>query len=198
MAITINGNGTVTGISVGGLPDGIVDTDMLAAGAVTAPKSGAGGIVQVVFASKTDVGGAFTSLAWSDTGLAATITPTSSSNKILIQARACISWDNGNAKVGVALFKGSEGTPLLRADTRGNRQRVHQGWYAPTNSYAGVPFSMDYLDSPGVTSATTYKVRASALDDAGSVYINRGTNYDNDQTNHMSQVSTITLMEVAA
>ena len=39
MAITINGNGTVTGISVGGLPDGIVDTDMIAANAVTAAKS---------------------------------------------------------------------------------------------------------------------------------------------------------------
>ena len=35
MTITINGNGTVTGVSVGGLPDGIVDTDMLDATAVT-------------------------------------------------------------------------------------------------------------------------------------------------------------------
>ena len=41
MAITINGSGTVTGISVGGLPDGIVDTDMLAATAVTGAKIGA-------------------------------------------------------------------------------------------------------------------------------------------------------------
>jgi hypothetical protein len=39
MAIQINGNGTVTGISVGGLPDGIVDTDMIAANAVTTAKS---------------------------------------------------------------------------------------------------------------------------------------------------------------
>jgi len=39
MAITINGNGTVTGISVGGLPDGIVDTDMIASNAVTAAKA---------------------------------------------------------------------------------------------------------------------------------------------------------------
>ena len=31
MPIAINGSGTVTGVSVGGLPDGIVDTDMLAA-----------------------------------------------------------------------------------------------------------------------------------------------------------------------
>ena len=39
MAITINGSGTVTGINVGGLPDGIVDTDMLADDAVTAAKT---------------------------------------------------------------------------------------------------------------------------------------------------------------
>ena len=32
MSIAINGSGTVTGISVGGLPDGIVDADMIAAG----------------------------------------------------------------------------------------------------------------------------------------------------------------------
>ena len=38
MAITINGDGTLTGISVGGLPDGIVDTDMLADNAVTSAK----------------------------------------------------------------------------------------------------------------------------------------------------------------
>ena len=38
MAIQINGDGTITGISVGGLPDGIVDTDMLAANAVATAK----------------------------------------------------------------------------------------------------------------------------------------------------------------
>ena len=40
MAVTIDGDGTITGVSVGGLPDGIVDTDMLAADAVTAAKIG--------------------------------------------------------------------------------------------------------------------------------------------------------------
>ena len=32
MPIAINGSGTLTGVSVGGLPDGIVDADMMAAG----------------------------------------------------------------------------------------------------------------------------------------------------------------------
>jgi hypothetical protein len=40
MPITINGSGTVTGISVGGIPDGVVDTDVLAANAVTTAKLG--------------------------------------------------------------------------------------------------------------------------------------------------------------
>ena len=38
MPIAINGDGTITGVSVGGLPDGIVDADMLAASAVTEAK----------------------------------------------------------------------------------------------------------------------------------------------------------------
>ena len=38
MPIAIDGDGTITGVSVGGLPDGIVDADMLAASAVTEAK----------------------------------------------------------------------------------------------------------------------------------------------------------------
>ena len=51
MPVSINGNtGVITGLAVGGLPDGIVDADMLAANAVTSGKlaSGVGGkILQV-------------------------------------------------------------------------------------------------------------------------------------------------------
>tara|TARA_R100000231_G_scaffold92820_1_gene69787 strand:- start:233 stop:829 length:597 start_codon:yes stop_codon:yes gene_type:complete len=44
MPIAVNGSGTITGISVGGLPDGIVDTDMLADNAVTSAKATGRGI----------------------------------------------------------------------------------------------------------------------------------------------------------
>ena len=40
MPITINGSGTVTGISAGGLPDGVITTDDIAANAVTYAKIG--------------------------------------------------------------------------------------------------------------------------------------------------------------
>ena len=33
MPVTINGDGTISGLAVGGLPDGSVDADTLAAGA---------------------------------------------------------------------------------------------------------------------------------------------------------------------
>ena len=39
MPVTINGNGSITGLSVGGLPDGCVDTDTIANSAVTESKT---------------------------------------------------------------------------------------------------------------------------------------------------------------
>ena len=58
MPVSINGNtGVITGLAVGGLPDGIVDADMLAANSVTSGKlaSGVGGkILQVKQTFKND------------------------------------------------------------------------------------------------------------------------------------------------
>ena len=94
MAIVINGSGTVTGLAVGGLPDGTVDAGTLATDSVTAAKLEAsaitsadlpaGSVLQVVSPAYT--GGAFstTSTTMVDNGLTATITPTSATSKILV------------------------------------------------------------------------------------------------------------------
>ncbi len=86
MPITLNGNGTITGVAVGGLPDGIVDTDMLAANAVSSAKlaSGVGGkVLQTVNAvHSTQVETSDGSVV--DTGLTADITLTNSNSKVLI------------------------------------------------------------------------------------------------------------------
>lgn len=68
MPITIDGDGTITGVSVGGLPDGIVDGDMLAADAVTSAKIGTKTFTSYAIicdekSSSTD-GGTFTQDAW--------------------------------------------------------------------------------------------------------------------------------------
>ena len=54
MTIVINGDGTITGISVGGLPDGIVDTDMLASNAVATAKIADGAVTST---KSTGLGG---------------------------------------------------------------------------------------------------------------------------------------------
>ena len=100
--------------------------------------------------------------------------------------------------MAAAIFKGSESDPLFRADAAGNRLRAHQGFYINTDSYIPIALALDYLDSPNTTSATTYKIRVSALDNTGSVYMNRGSDSDSDATNVARMVSTITLMEVVA
>ena len=69
MAIAINGSSnTITGIAVGGLPDGIVDTDMLADDAVTAPKIGSKTFTSYAIIcdqkAQNTSGGTFTSGAW--------------------------------------------------------------------------------------------------------------------------------------
>ena len=77
MAITINGDGTIGGVSVGGLPDGIVDTDMIAADAVTAAKVGFKGFVSyaIICDQKADSasGGQFDNGAWRTRNLNTTI-----------------------------------------------------------------------------------------------------------------------------
>jgi|TARA_R100000482_G_scaffold92720_1_gene38393 hypothetical protein len=56
MAISINGSGTITGVSVGGLPDGIVDSDMLASSAVTTAKISDNQITEAKLASDQQKG----------------------------------------------------------------------------------------------------------------------------------------------
>ena len=51
MPITINGNGSITGLSVGGLPNGTVDADTLADGAATQAKRtyAAGEVIKITY-----------------------------------------------------------------------------------------------------------------------------------------------------
>ena len=46
MPVTINGDGSITGLSVGVLPNGTVDADTLASNAVTSTKLASGAITE--------------------------------------------------------------------------------------------------------------------------------------------------------
>ena len=185
MPIAINGSGTVTGISVGGLPDGIVDTDMLAAGAVTAPKRGAGAILQVVQTFKND-SFSTTSTSYVDiTGFSVTITPSSTSNKILLLNFAGLSTD-GNSSV--------QYINLLRGSTAIAQPSVSTGFSSTATMFPQsisnmISWSYSFLDSPSTTSATTYKWQIKG---------NTGTQYINQRAiNDMPRTATMIAMEVA-
>ena len=56
MAIAINGDGTITGISVGGLPDGVVDAGTLATNSVDSAELVSGGVDNAHLATGVDAG----------------------------------------------------------------------------------------------------------------------------------------------
>jgi len=196
MAIAINGSGTVTGISVGGLPDGIVDTDMLAAKAATGPKLGNGCILQVLSTTKIDTFSTSSTSYVDITGLSVSITPSSSSNKILVMMNVNLGHDD-NVSAFVQLVRDS--TAIAIGEAHGSRRQA-------TGSNSDDPsddiiscVSATHLDSPSTTSAITYKVQigGEASGNTGDVHVNRGGEYSNNNQN-AKVVSSITVMEVAA
>ena len=198
MPIAINGSGTVTGISVGGLPDGIVDTDMIAADAVTAPKRGVGAIIQVVQTVKTDVS------SWSfetsnanfkETGLQAIITPTKASNIILIWASGLYGGTVAEENTYWTFSRSSDGNYFQVGDTASNRTRVTTGSYINSTSRPET-FSCFAVDTNhNTTSANTYKLLSNGNNQSGTGYLNR-TSDDSNGFYRPRGTTTLILQEI--
>ena len=179
MAITINGSGTIGGVSVGGLPDGIVDTDMLASNAVTSALLPAGSVLQVVHGStKTNV--TATTTANTDTGLSASITPSSASSKILVLVSQNVFLYGATTISGnIFLYRN---TTYVGTDTTYGIWTVASG----TPNELQVIYSINHLDSPATTSSITYKTQQ-VLRDGPAMRTQRDSGF----------TSTMTLMEIA-
>ena len=136
-----------------------------------------GHVLQVVTGS-TATAATSTTSTYADTGLSATITPTSSSNKILVivNQQGCQKYGS-NTGLGLKLFRGS--TELVKFE---GQFGINQG----TNDFNAGGNGVTHLDSPSTTSATTYKTQFNNRSAAGTV----GVQAD-------SATSTITLMEIA-
>ena len=205
MPVTINGNGTITGVSVGGLPDGIVDTDMLAANAVSSAKlaSGAGGkILQVVHVDKNDFFST-TSTSFTDiTGLTANITPTSASNYILVDFKcSCSGGSNLYATLRIQrlIAGGSYGDPSVITPSSQNADACHAG--ADNYVYGNYKISQrgaTIKDQPNTTLQVSYKIQVRGQSVGFSLNRTERANGGNDATSLAQGVSSITLMEVAA
>ena len=141
--------------------------------AITVAKLPAGSVLQVVSAidSTSTVS---TSGTYADTGLTATITPSSTTSKILISLNtaSCLSTVNAS---GISLKL-----------TRGSQQLIEFEKYMGYNS-AGISVSSSvcFLDSPNTTSSTIYKLMFKRTSGSATVYVG-----DN------SSEGTITLTEI--
>jgi hypothetical protein len=155
-------------------------------------------ILQVVSTTKTDTFSA--SLAQGAetevTGLTATITPSSTSSKVLVSvftSQGSLLTGN-NPIVYFSIFRGA--TRIGAGGADGSRQTVTTG-AAVSDAGSMNSLSGEVLDSPNDTSAITYSVKIShGLVGTDSVLLNRSRN-DGNATNIARGVSTITVMEVA-
>ena len=156
----------------------------------------AGNSLQVVETVKTDTftmtGTTFTDV----TGLSVTITPSSSSSKVLIIPSLSIGAKKGS-RHGYRILRGS--TAIGVGDSSGSRTQYTQQAGNLNSDTAVYSNTFLFLDSPATTSATTYKIQLrSETDTSGyEVYINRSDD-DQDNASYGRSASTITAIEVSA
>ena len=110
-------------------------------------------VLQVVGASSTTAV-ATTSTSYVTSGLAATITPSSSSNKVLVQASFSYDMSSSSVIPFTTLFRGTvAGTNLATGSEACFAMQLVNG----VGQTRGV-ITAQFLDSPATTSATTYTV----------------------------------------
>lgn len=149
--------------------------------------------VQVVSTTKTDT---FTtsSTSYVDiTGLSVSITPTNSSNKVMVFVTSNASTPSSGENIMMQLVRGS--TAIDIGDASSSRSQASAQGRIPNDGNAAYAMCFNFLDSPSTTSATTYKVQIK-VQSGGSAAINR-TNSDSDTSAIARTASTITVMEVS-
>ena len=167
---------------------------------LTTLEGAAGGkILQVVSTTKTDTYSASISATSEDssniTGFEATITPSSTSNKILVMLSYSGCRSGGAAITAGTLYRDS--TAVGIGDTAASRSTISLSSRGDlTDALHSVSFQ--FLDSPATTSAITYGWRLfNSSGSARTMYVNRDE-ADGTGSGNMRTAATITVMEVSA
>jgi len=181
MSLVLNGSGSITGLSAGGLPDGSVTADDIA----SLP---AGSVIQVVSATASNSNISTTSTSFVSTGVNISITPTSATSKILVVFNTCThlntAENSGNPQEGYyTIYRGA--TNLGNASAGLVYLRLYGN--GAVNNYSEYPTSLQVVDSPNTTSSVTYTTYFRSVSSSERV----GYSYD-------TFVQTIYAMEIAA
>jgi len=164
-------------VPVGGIPAG----------------SNGGGIIQCVSTTKTDTFSTTASGFTDVTGLSVTITPRSSSNKILIYASISMGHSEFyNENFYWKILRDSTSIAVSTSATSVSASGGHNMYLSGGNVPFAAGSSKMHLDSPATTSATTYKIQISKNAAAATIFVNRRASDLDTGT-----VSNITVMEVS-
>lgn len=175
------------------------DTDRLATwdGSAWIPyvRQTAGKVLQVVSTTKTDTFTTSAQNVWTDiTGFSATITPSSTSSKILVTTSLVMA---GRVSINAAFARLlRDGTAIGVGDAAGSRTRTTFDTYLSADDDFGGQNGHSFLDSPSTTSAVTYKWQVYNFAASGTVYVNRGQ-ADTDNQNSPRSASSIILTEIS-
>lgn len=173
-------DGTITNSDLANSSITVNGTSIALGGSETITAGKIGQVIQSTYSSYTDT----SSSTFSDTGLNASITPTSTSSKILIIVHLNgAGKQTNNTRAEFKLLRGA-------TDIVGINSIVGSTGDSSEN-YVGT-VSTTYLDSPSSTSSTNYKIQFRSTNNLSSAVLN------NYATGVGSSVSTITLMEVLA
>ena len=193
-SVKIQGDSSGTGVFTIATPNTNVDRSITIPDKAGAIAIGAGTIVQVVQGTTTTEVTVNTT-TYTDTTLSASITPSSSTNKILIMVmQSCVNTrSTTSVGHGIRLLRDSTVVWTPQESATGPFMWYNNTAGASSNELDGT-FLVNYLDSPSTTSSVTYKTqgRPHATANSGVVH------YQYTQVSYTTQVSTILLMEVVA
>lgn len=152
---------------------------------------GGGKVLQLVQTHMTSVFSTGSTSFTDVTGLSATITPSSSSSKILVMVNIHAGVTGNTYRSEFRLLRGTTlvGNGVPNSNRNGGIGTGNSGNYMSQN------IAIAYLDSPATTSATTYKIQT--LSQSGSNSVVNYTGNDADQEGYPRCASQVTLWEIA-
>jgi len=133
----------------------------------------AGGILQVQSAFKSDTASTSSTSDVAITGLSLTLTPASTSSKVLVMFDIGTAGNNSNAHLLITPYRdiGGGGYNAIALGVGGGSYNYASAHYATSNNNYSA-FGGNFLDSPNTTSAITYKLYMRSTS-AYTHYINR-------------------------
>ena len=153
-----------------------------------------GKIVQVVATTKLNTFSTASTSFTDVSGLSVSITPTSSSNKVLVMVDLKFGSDTNGAEFFARLLRDST---LIYAGNASSREECFFGQEDTEDEFRMDQASANFLDSPNTTSATTYKVQIRNNNSGHTLFINR-TGADTNNSAYPRTASSIIAMEVKA